>query len=412
MKSEDYKDYISIETAFKGKDYLVFDTETSLIGRKSIFCDVPEFICGVTYRGGGGGYGEWLDAKEIYRYIFLSSRNPNTVIVGHNLAFDLNTIGYPYNMDNKHKAIYWDTAIFEYELTGQAATYPSLQQLADKYCPGESKESVVSEMIKSGVEPKDIPIDLLLEYCGKDVEITQKIFLKQLDRFFTLPINRANLILERFKYRMNTYYMSVNGMTLDSNLIEKGIADLSDRMSIVQAEIVTIMAAVLSDVPLVDINPNSLNQLSTVLYGGAVKYETYVETGDVYKTGPKAGTKKVKKEVRIQEVSQLNSLDVADCMGMAVVKKGTTEEDLKYNQRHLIKDSLSEEFISNLLEYRTLNKELNTYFVGYRDAGKHRLSPGLGPVDTISIHTEYKHTGTPTGRISSTKPNIQNLKSD
>ncbi len=68
------------------------------------------------------------------------------------------------------------------------------------------------------------------------------------------------------------------------------------------------------------------------------------------------------------------------------------EELIKYLGKHPI--------ISNILEYRTLQKLLNTYI----DA-----LPNLVHPKTKKIHTSYSQVTTSTGRLSSLNPNMQNI---
>lgn len=56
-------------------------------------------------------------------------------------------------------------------------------------------------------------------------------------------------------------------------------------------------------------------------------------------------------------------------------------------------------FIDSLLEYRSLNKTLSTYLLGIQDK-----------LDIHGyVHTDFKVTGTETGRLSSSNPNVQNM---
>lgn len=74
------------------------------------------------------------------------------------------------------------------------------------------------------------------------------------------------------------------------------------------------------------------------------------------------------------------------------VKKGTGKEVLLY-----IKDKTG--FVDELLAYRQMNKILGTYLEGIHsklDAHDH-------------IHTSFNQDGTKTGRLSSSKPNMQNM---
>ena len=379
--------------------YIVIDTETKLIDKdKSVYAYPPEFVLGVCWTEND----IWGDPMQEYNTRYSKEHFKENVepagkpyiCVGHNVGFDLLVTGI-YKLSEMGHNIVWDTAIAEYEMFGQAFTYPSLQQLADKYCPGEMKENSVSEMIKAGVCPSTIPNDKLVEYCKQDVNITKKVFVAQMKLFKEYPRNLQNLILQRMKYRMITHEMSCNGMMMDKEKMLGASKSLEIDENILEGK---LTLAMLSHMPKADdINPSSNQQLMGVLYGkGTYKVTKMVDTGEVYKSGDKKGQPKLKKEVIHQPYKNplfpVGPMDSVD------------EQSLNKILSCLIRPECRD-FVETLLEYRTVSKERRTYFQGYYDVAR-------DGEPYISLHTEFKHTATPTGRISSSKPNIQNLKSD
>lgn len=379
--------------------YIVIDTETKLIDKdKSVYAYPPEFVLGVCWVESDAGddpVQEYITRhiKEEFFQILYPASSPS-ITVGHNVCFDLLVTGinklYQMGYD-----IVWDTAIAEYEMFGQAYTYPSLQQLADKYCPGEMKENSVSEMIKAGVCPSTIPNDKLVEYCKQDVNITKKVFVAQMELFKEYPRNLQNLILQRMKYRMITHEMSYNGMKMDKEKMLGASRSLEIDESILEGKLTIDMA---SHMPNADeVNPNSNQQLMGVLYGkGTYKVTKMVDTGEVYKSGNKKGQPKLRREV----IHQPYRNPFYPAGSMCSVDEQSLNKILSFFISSECKD-----FIETLLKYRTVSKERRTYFQGYYEVAR-------DGDPYISLHTEFKHTATPTGRISSSKPNIQNLKSD
>lgn len=392
----------SLEKLFECYDegrYIVIDTETKLIDKdKSVYAYPPEFVLGVCWVENGVSGDPMQEhsvrySKEYFKEIVEPAATP-FICVGHNVCFDLLVTGI-YKLSKMGHDIVWDTAIAEYEMFGQAFTYPSLQQLADKYCPGEMKENSVSEMIKAGVCPSTIPNDKLVEYCEQDVNITKKVFVAQMELFKEYPKNLQNLILQRMKYRMITHEMSCNGMMMDKDMMLDASRKLEIEEAILEARLIVDMKVLMPNAD--EVNPSSNQQLMGVLYGkGTYKVTKMVDTGEVYKSGDKKGQPKLKKEVV--------HLPYKNPLSTRIPKESVDEETL--NQ--LIKFGVStacEDFVETLLKYRTVSKERRTYFQGYYDVAR-------DGEPYISLHTEFKHVATPTGRISSSKPNIQNLKSD
>ena len=367
---------------------LVFDTETTLINKdKSIYTDTPEFILGSMFTPNMRGNKPVAMIHTKFLEEFLKKSLPR-IVVGHNLAFDMLQCGWNhYDIPTHH--FWWDTAIFEYEISGQESTFPSLQDLADKYYPGEKKDETVSEMIKAGVSPKDIPTALLQAYCDQDVALTSKIFHAQIDEFFTLNTAQKNLIMERMQFKVNTHLMSMSGMFMDKKMIEDGITQL-------EIEIIDLHGFIHDEMqghmPYAnEWNPASNQQIALCIYGGEYSYTLDVVKG-TYKTGPKAGQPKYQKTPCSAKVLS----PVYPAAAPASVDEATLKEINK------LKPSV---LIDKILEYRNLCKELGTYFKGYMESGKI-----IG--ETVIVACEYKHTITPTGRISSVKPNLQNLKRD
>lgn len=379
--------------------YIVIDTETKLIDKdKSVYAYPPEFVLGV-YWIEDDIYGDPLQdyitrhTKEEFEELIGPVRAP-FITVGHNVCFDLLVTGI-HKLSKMGHDIVWDTAIAEYEMFGQAFTYPSLQQLADKYCPGEMKENSVSEMIKAGVCPSTIPNDKLVEYCKQDVNITKKVFIAQMELFKEYPRNLQNLILQRMKYRMITHEMSCNGMMMDKEKMLGASKSLEIDENILEGNLILDMKDHMPNAD--EINPSSNQQLMGVLYGkGTYKVTKMVDTGEVYKSGDKKGQPKLKKEVIHQPYKNpffpVGPMDSVD------------EQSLNKILSCLISPECRD-FVETLLKYRTVSKERRTYFQGYYEVAR-------DGDPYISLHTEFKHTATPTGRISSSKPNIQNLKSD
>jgi len=391
------KSFEEVFEDYKAGRYCVFDTETDLIDKtKSVMAHPPELVLGVFYCGNNAKF------TSFYTSVVAKILNTYRIVVGHNLPFDLRVVGAEIDK----YTVYWDTAVVEYEITGQHHTYPTLQSLADKYLPGRVKEEVVSEMIKAGVSPKDISKELLETYCKVDVEITKDIFHKQIEYVAShFSKKQLNLLLQRLKFRAVTYTMSVEGLALDGNMLDGAINAMKDELENLEVWLKGTMYLYLVHMKYEDINVNSLDQIRTVIYGGSYKVIRDEPTGEYYKTGVRAGQPKTKKVTETVELTPTNSLTAGYVYAHRVAKvdePGLLEVRNVLDKARRAKACV--EFIDKLLEYRNINKNLSTYFEGYRNVGNR-----IG--DTVYVHTEYKHTGTPTGRISSTKPNVQNLKS-
>lgn len=389
------------------KRYVVFDTETDLIKKDtSIYADTPEFVMGVTYEADPDIYHPYWFSVNIINGIFSGTESTPHIVVGHNLTFDLAVL----NIETfRHpNCFFWDTAVVHYELSGQKETFPSLNSVSRFYGFGD-KEDKVSEMIKAGVQPKDIEASLLVEYCTQDVKLTKDIFLRQLELLLAMSRssvvadrNHAKLVLERMQYRSHTHDMSMQGMTVDRKTLSNGAEELDALQKDLAYDIKTFMEGKLVEMPSDHVNPDSNQQLATVLYGGPYNYMVSKETGEYFKTGTRAGQAKTK-------VEKLVGFNVDRVLGPMVDydNHDTSEACLK----NLLKEKPTTEwidFIQAVLSYRKITKLKSTYYDAYSErCTEYPDNPKLG-----LIQCEFKHVITPTGRISSTKPNIQNIKGD
>lgn len=388
-------EYISV---FKELKYTVFDTETSLIKKDSnVYVDIPEFILGIAFDF--SAYGSYLN-KTLMHSKIDTAMIKGYIIVGHNLPFDMNVIGFIPD----HETMIWDTALFHYLFTSQRDTFPSLEHTAKCWLgTTDNKESEVSEMIKAGIDPKDIPQEKLAEYCKTDVEITKDIFIKQFEAFMKANRVWQEMIINQMHWLKNVYCMSKVGLQLDEpriltsiDAIDKELMTLEDKCTEYMREVYELYARSLLGPTMAfelgfKVNPMSNKQIEHMLWGSKFNVHIYEEAG-VYKTGSKAGSVKFKKkEVEINKPgipgSGADSKTIKEYIGSG--KAG-------------IAGAPKKDFLENLLELRDLTKTKTTYFEGYMSqADNHGI-----------IHSEMKHVGTPTGRLSSTKPNIQNLKGD
>jgi DNA polymerase I-like protein with 3'-5' exonuclease and polymerase domains len=384
-------------------NYVVYDTETSLIDKEvSIYTKPPKFVMAITHDCLSGDKRAFYSQEDLsFSFADRASKYPY-ILVGHNLPFDL--VQANIICSATQKIFFWDTAIFEYEYSGQHHTFPSLNSLAHKY-KLESKDDVVSEMIKSGIDPLDIDPALLARYCEQDVNITRKVFDKQIENLNGLYSGgyskKANLLLERMKFRAYTHDMSMCGMYLNTSTLTDGLDKLVSRATSLREYLTIELGRTLRDMPFEDLNIDSNKQIATYLFGGDYTYTKTVGTGVLYKTGARAGTEKTKVEKFTGHVYE-------SVMGKFLTKNtDTSEATLKQilNIKGLSVEYFN--FISYLLEYRKATKLQSTYFSPYKTNCK--ISP---KGEYLIAQCEFKHTITPTGRISCNKPNIQNIKGD
>lgn len=305
-------------------------------------------------------------------------------IVGQNLKFDL-----CYSLKHDVLSIskladikVWDTQLAEYLLSGQQALYASLDELVVRY-GGTVKDSAVTEFFKAGKGADEIPESMLIPYLRDDLENTQLVYQKQ--RALATTYNMLPLIESQMDALKATTIMEFNGMRIDSDYIDKKIEELSKELEIVESHIESLVKAT-THLPS-EWSYKSNKDLSLFFFGGRYKERTREEVG-VYKTSGKPKFKWV------ETVHTRSPLYDHATMKAEPTAYGFTVDEKVLKNLKLHASAMA----NNVIKARTISKHLNTYFVNLRDL----LFPG------DLVHPSLNHTATKTGRLSCTKPNIQN----
>lgn len=286
----------------------------------------------------------------------------------------------------------WCCQVAEFILGGQTQRYPSLENTASEYGFGHKLDVVKLEYWDKNIQTDEIPKETLAAYASQDVDLTYKIYLKQLEQFQQQP-----QLYKLFKLMMLDLFvlqeMEWNGLKYDEQVCLK-------RASNIEAQISQLQSKLASVYPGVPINFNSGDMLSAFLYGGSI-VEPYKEHIGFFKTGINTGEPKYKNCERIHILPQL----VKPLPRTELKKEGfyatdeATLKKLKGNKR-------VKEIIGYLLELSKLEKLNSTYYKGIPEINKQmHLEEGY-------LHGSFNQCVAATGRLSSNKPNLQNFAGD
>lgn len=331
---------------------------------------------------------------------FSHKINHKILFVAQNAAFDMQYLmkESPAFMDFiLGGGAVWDTMLAEYLLTGQQHTFASLDELATKYGgvlkpEGENSPKAYWE---KGIDTEDIPEDVILPYLEGDVNNLEIIFKGQLKE--AKELGMLPLIESQMAARVATLTMEYQGMAFDKERAQVLTEDLKDTYQKVENAVRHAMkvASQNNAIEEEDINPNSNEQVSAILFGGDIKVTRKVSTINkdgtpaVYKTGAKKGLPKCKNVTVSLKAKGLH-------------KPKTVPNEKGYHpvgEKFLKAIDDDSGLVEHLLKLREYKKQISTYFEGYQE---------LVYPDGC-IHGTLNHCKTATGRLSSSSPNLQNV---
>jgi len=264
---------------------LVLDVETTISNKGNPF-DETNSLCYVGLRSESNSVLHAIAySSDPYGSNLLSiqrSIDDSGLLIGFNIKFDLHWIRR-YGITFSNKRI-WDCQLVHFILSGQTASYPSLNGVAAHYGLGTKLDVVSTEYWKNGIDTPNVPRDILEEYLQGDLDLTYQVYLKQLEevqasspqlqRLISLH-NQDLLVLEEMEY---------NGLIFDEARSTELAEELTEQIRRLD---VLLMDYHQTD----DFNSNSTEHLSALLYGGTINLKRREVIG-VFKTGTRAGQPK------------------------------------------------------------------------------------------------------------------------
>lgn len=320
----------------------------------------------------------------------LETINEADLVILFNAKFDLHWLRR-YGLTLTRNQRVWDCQLAEFILGHQTESYPSLNGACEKRGLG-SKKDEVSEYWEKGIDTPYIPSTVLLPYLQRDLELTYKLYQEQLKDFVKHP-----KLYQLFKLQcldlLVLAEMEWNGFKYNTAASLKKAEEERARLKLIEEKLSKL-------VPIPGINWNSGDHLSCCLYGGTINIASRVVVGS-YKTGDRVGEQKWGWTTVEHTLPRL----VEPLERTKLKKEGywATSRDVL---EQLPAKGLAKEIINLVLEQSELDKLIGTYYEGIpKIIEKHHWKDNM-------VHSQLNQCVARTGRLSSSKPNQQNMPPD
>ena len=322
----------------------------------------------------------------------------DTLYVGHNIKFDLLYLFRSNAWYNRFKECdIWDTQLAEYILTGQRASYASLDECALKY-GGTLKDDRMKEFFKAGVGVDKIPDAMVHDYLAADLKNTEIVYVEQ--RKLADELGTTQLIMDQCRSLLATTYMQFHGFKIDQSYIDEQMNSMKIEIDSNEATYKRVLKEYLTAQKLDQFYDDlcqwsSTKQLSTLFFGGVLKKKEKQLVG-TYKNG--------KDKFKLVEVThEIKGHVDPDKVGADPTKTVmvyTVDDTVLKNicSKIRTKSGRIESLALLVSSLRELDKQYTTYFL--------RTSELVMP--SGFIHPSLNHCVTRTGRLSCTEPNLQN----
>jgi DNA polymerase I-like protein with 3'-5' exonuclease and polymerase domains len=313
------------------------------------------------------------------------------VLVLINAKFDLHWLRN-YGIKFDHKKI-WDCQLVDFMLSGQTEAYPSMNSMSEKYGLPQ-KNDKIKEYWDAGIDTKSIPRQEIEEYLKHDLRTTHSIYniqnklVESRTKAFQRLVSLANqdlLVLEDIEY--NGFYFNEEKCLTKAQELQETINQL--RMELNDYHNIE------------EFNTESGDHLSVLLYGGTITISRKEVVG-VYKGGDRKGQEKQGwKDYSYTLPRLFNPLPKSE-----LKKPGfwATGEDILKQLK--CRDKAGKRVIEIILSLAKNEKMCNTYYNGLPKLRETMNWP------KNMLHGNLNQVTARTGRLSSTKPNLQNMSSD
>ncbi len=374
------------KTQSANKRYLILDVESTIYEKGNPFSELNS-LCYIGWKTAG------TDGTTIVKAPFDLSQLQDVVdshdfLVAFNAKFDCHWLERSGVVLSRIRI--WDCQYAAFLYSNQRQKYPSLNGECAKLGLGEKIDVIAEKYWSKNINTPDIPEEEMREYLAQDIALTEKLFLYQQEMFRDKQRSKWRLFQLHMEDQVCLREMERNGILYD---VETSLT----RAQHAEKQIESIEAQLRAGYEGVPINFDSTDHLSAYLYGGTIVAESRLPVG-VFKTGAKIGQpryKIVKHEFKLPRLFE--PLERSE-----LKKEGLWSTD-EATLKQLRGTKQAKERLRLLDERAKLEKLRGTYYTGFPKT----IAQMVWPDNTI--HSNLNQCVASTGRLSSTKPNQQNI---
>jgi len=374
---------------------------------------------------------------------FIEQLAVSDVIVGHNLGFDLSYVFHLKEIRDfiSRGGVIWDTQVAEYILTAQQHQYSSLADLQEKYLGEKKKIDRISQLYAKGIGADVILSKRLThtrlfsiydEYCRLDGSTTLKIFKQQYIR--AKQENMLPIVQLYQDYLLSLINMTTTGIKLDLTQCEKTLTEFNLKHLEYLEQAQNLIKPLWKNPRLPKFNINSPDHKSAILFGGEIKTEETVKTGyfkpktiyeevetgeyveieyydeenDNYYTKQQPVLKRIKvgmedpgpKYKKVQVKIWVDGFQIDKSLTRPTKKAGVyvTDNTVMLNIAATTRQETVKKYCELQKEAMMYKKAAKTYVEAFINLS----------VDGV-LYPNFNNVATSTGRLSSSKPNMQNV---
>lgn len=361
---------------------LALDVESTTHNKGHPYDSRNKLVC-YSYTYKGKGYA--LQHTNTHLSIIQSEIDAASLIVGFNFKFDAHwLIKEGICLDN---VAIWDVQLAEFILSNQTKRFPSLNETCERYGIPLKLDVVKTEYWEKGINTDEIPWHILQEYAAHDAMVTLQCYYAQIKLMTPAQIRLCQLMCQDM---MILREMEANGLPFDEWLCITRSVEVDNEINVLRTQLSSIY-------PNVPINFSSNDHLSAFLYGGTVKEDGKEHVG-YFKTGIKQGQPKYKNIVIEHQLPRLYT----PLKGSEMQKENVFATD----EATLRKLKGKKGTVEMLLKLAKLEKRNGTYYKGLVKLREEMHWP------EGKLHGNFNQTTAQTGRLSSSRPNLQNFDSE